>query len=269
MAPGRCTPVRPRTGGRPPRAPARSGGNADTTVSAMSVAADAQPDHGTWRVQLLLAARGGQRAELAGRLVEEAPRLAGLGRVIVLAQLDGDLFPLANPLCRPFDAVLEVQRTGPGDAAPIVDGLDKVLPAVGELIHPDLSGVLAGWPQDVIPCDPTPVRYLYLMRRKAGTSPQQYFDYYFHHHSRFGFKTPAIDGYTQFHVDPEVLRRRRPVDSASASTAPTASASSTSRPSRPSWAPSATAGSAPRPWPTRRRSSTGTTRSRSAPPPGT
>jgi hypothetical protein len=169
----------------------------------MSVADDAQPDHGTWRVQLLLAARGGQRAELAGRLVEEAPRLAGLGRVIVLAQLDGDLFPLANPLCRPFDAVLEVQRTGPGDATPIVDGLDQVLPAVGELIHPDLSGVLAGWPQDVIPCDPTPVRYLYLMRRKAGTSPQQYFDYYFHHHSRFGFKTPAIDGYTQFHVDPE------------------------------------------------------------------
>jgi hypothetical protein len=169
----------------------------------MSVAADAQPDHGTWRVQLLLAARGGQRAELAGRLVEEAPRLAGLGRVIVLAQLDGDLFPLANPLCRPFDAVLEVQRPGPGDPAPIVDGLDKALTAVGELIHPDLSGVLAGWPQDVIPCDPTPVRYLYLMRRKAGTSSPQYLDYYFHHHSRFGFKTPAIDGYTQFHVDSE------------------------------------------------------------------
>jgi len=169
----------------------------------MPVPADARPDHETWRVQLLLAARGGQRDELAGRLVEEAPRLAGLGRVIVLAQVDGDPFPLANPLCRPFDAVLEVQRRGLADPAPIVDGLDKVLPAVGELVHLDLCGVLAGWPQELIPCDPTPVRYLYLMRRKAGTSRSQYLDYYFHHHSGFGFKTPAIDGYTQFHVDPE------------------------------------------------------------------
>ena len=169
----------------------------------MSVAADARPDHGTWRVQLLFAARGGQREELAGRLLEEAPRLAKLGRVSVLVQLEGDLFPLANPLCRPFEAVLEVQRAGLDDAAPILDGLDEVVPAFGELIHSDLSGVLVGWPQEIIPCEHTPVRYLYVMRRKAGTSRQRYLDYYFHRHSAFGFKTPAIDGYTQFHVDPE------------------------------------------------------------------
>ena len=45
------------------------------------------------------------------------------------------------------------------------------------------------------------LRYLYLMRRKAGTDTDAYVDYYFHHHSRFGFVTPGIAGYTQFHVD--------------------------------------------------------------------
>jgi len=64
--------------------------------------------------------------------------------------------------------------------------------------------VLVGAAQEIIPCDPTALRYCYFMRRKAHTTRDAYLDYYFHHHSRFGFVTPNIAGYTQFHVDPDL-----------------------------------------------------------------
>jgi hypothetical protein len=63
-----------------------------------------------------------------------------------------------------------------------------------------------GVPHEIIPTAPTPVRYLYLMRRKATHTRAQYFDYYFKNHSRFGHRTPGIAGYTQFHVDDQRSR---------------------------------------------------------------
>src|SRR5205823_3379300 len=64
------------------------------------------------RVQLLFAARGGCSDALFDRLDAEA-KLAKAGapsaRVIGLTQVADDVFPLANPLCRPFEAVLELQ----------------------------------------------------------------------------------------------------------------------------------------------------------------
>ena len=73
---------------------------------------------------------------------------------------------------------------------------------LADVVHTDLSGVIIGAPQEIIPCTPRPLRYLYFMRRRAHTSREAYFDYYFHRHSRFGFATPNIAGYTQFHVEP-------------------------------------------------------------------
>ncbi len=177
----------------------------------MPIEADAVPDPRPRRLQVLLAARGGCREKLAGRLQDEADRaskrFAPPAQVTVLVQLDDDPFPAANPLLRPYDAVLEVESSSSASSRPseavaafgdAVDGIGKRL---ADVVHVDLSAALVGAPQTVIPCDPTPVRYLYLMRRKAGTSREQYIDHYFHHHSRFGFVTPGIDGYTQFHVD--------------------------------------------------------------------
>jgi hypothetical protein len=174
----------------------------------MTVSADRRPDSSVLRVQLLFAARGGCRSELvdvASAVADDAVRsLRDDARVILLAQLDDDPFPLANPLCRPFDAVLELQAA----SAVGVDRLGEAVGGVGgrlaDVIHADLSGVLVGAPQEIIPCEPTPLRYLYLMRRKAHTTRASYLDYYFHQHSRFGFATPNIAGYTQFHVDPVV-----------------------------------------------------------------
>jgi hypothetical protein len=171
----------------------------------MGVSADALPDASMVRVQLLLAARGGCRDELsdAASAVAEvaAQSLGDDGRVILLTQIENDPFPSANPLCRPFEAVLELQaavKVGVERLSAAVDGIGDRL---AEVIHTDLSGVLVGAPQAIIECAPTPLRYLYLMRRRAHTTRASYFDYYFHQHSRFGFATPNIAGYTQFHVD--------------------------------------------------------------------
>lgn len=154
------------------------------------------------RLQLLLAARGGCALTQAVKVeADRAKRALPDARVIGLVQVEGDVFPLANPLCRPFEAVLELQTTEPSDAHRLIAAVDGAAARLEPLIHADLSGVLIGTPKEIIPCDVTPVRYLYLMRRRHTHTREQYFDYYYNHHSRFGHRTPGIVGYTQFHVD--------------------------------------------------------------------
>jgi hypothetical protein len=159
------------------------------------------------RLQLLLAARGGCQEQLAVRLLEEATRARRAApsgaRVLTLVELADDPFPAANPRCRPYDAVFEVEVEDDGGAAgALLSCASPVAEAVADLVHLDLSGALVGAPQHIIPCAPARLRYLYLMRRRAGTTHAEYLDYYFHHHSRFGHRTPGIVGYTQFHCDP-------------------------------------------------------------------
>ena len=174
----------------------------------MTVAPDATPSHDVVRVQVVAAARGGCRLGVAEVLLAAAERAAATidGRVVVLTQLDGDPFPQANPLARPYDAVLEVQAVAGVDPVATTNALAAALGGIADALRPvahrDLSGVLVGAPQEIIPTDLTPVRYQYFMRRRAGTTHAAYLDHYFHHHSQFGFATPGIEGYTQFHVDP-------------------------------------------------------------------
>lgn len=177
----------------------------------MTIAPDAHPTADVVRVQVVVAARGGCRDGVATVLAEvadaaAAPTAAVGGRVVVLTQFDDDPFPLANPLARPYDAVLEVQAPAGPDPVAVTDRLVAALGGIADALRPvahrDLSGVLVGAPQEIIPTAPTPVRYQYFMRRRAGTTHDAYIDHYFHHHSQFGFATPGIEGYTQFHVDP-------------------------------------------------------------------
>lgn len=171
----------------------------------MRVEPDAVVDTSRLRLQVLLAARGGCRDPLADVMAARAAEAAGaLGDEVTvrwLVQMQQDPFPAANPLCRPYEAVLELECASEVGRGALVRALGSLPGAVEPLVHLDLSGVLVGNPQRIIPCDEVPLRYLYVMRRKAGTSHQDYIDYYFHHHSRFGFRTPGIAGYVQFHVD--------------------------------------------------------------------
>lgn len=174
----------------------------------MPVDPDAVPATDVVRIQVVVAARGGCRAGVAEVLAAVAERAVTTvdARVVVLTQLDDDPFPLAHPLARPYDAVLELQAPAGSDPVVVTDRLAATLAGIADALRPvahrDLSGVLVGAPQEIVPTDLTPVRYQYFMRRRAGTTHAAYIDHYFHHHAQFGVVTPGIEGYTQFHVDP-------------------------------------------------------------------
>lgn len=174
----------------------------------MTVQPDAVPDATRRRIQIVLAARGGCRSELAelarAAAQEAAATLGDSARVMVLCEIDEDPFPAANPLCRPFDVVIEVESAAEVPIERLTSALGALGDRVAEHAHVDMSGALVGSPQSLIDCEPTPLRYLYFMRRRAHSSRDDYLDYYFHQHSRFGFATPNIAGYTQVHIDPEM-----------------------------------------------------------------
>ena len=152
------------------------------------------------KLLLLLAGRGGADDALTDAVIAEAGRLRERGATAVTAmrQLADDPFGHAVPGMRPFQASIDARFASLDDAHAAVGGLGARL---APLVHVDLSGAFAGEDHVILACDPTPVRYQYLMRRKIGTTHRQYLDYYFPHHSRFGPRTPGIEGYVQYHID--------------------------------------------------------------------
>jgi hypothetical protein len=76
----------------------------------------------------------------------------------------------------------------------------------GDDVHADLCTALVGKDCVFIRSERAPIRYQYLMRRRDGFTHDSYLARYREVHSRFGFATPAISGYVQFHVDPEATR---------------------------------------------------------------
>lgn len=152
------------------------------------------------KLLLLLAGRGDAGDALTAAVVAEADRLRTQGATAACAmrQIPDDPFGLAVPGMRPFDASIDARFADATSAAGAVAGLAERL---GDLVHVDLSGAFFGVDHEIIPCEPTPLRYQYLMRRKIGTTHDAYLDYYFHRHSRFGHRTPGIEGYVQFHID--------------------------------------------------------------------
>ncbi len=152
------------------------------------------------KLLLFLAGRGGAGDALTDAVIAEADRLVahGASAACVMRQVPDDPFGSAVPRMRPFEASIDARFADADQASAAVDGLAGRL---AELVHVDLSGAFFGVDHVVIPGPPTPLRYQYLMRRKIGTTHESYAAYYLNHHSRFGHRTPGIEGYVQFHVD--------------------------------------------------------------------
>jgi hypothetical protein len=102
---------------------------------------------------------------------------------------------------RAFDASIELLADTP-DAFKRFESITKGLgDRLEGLVQPDLSALQIGLHKVFIPCDPTPVRYQYCMRRRHDFTNADYLKRYEEIHSQFGFKTPGIEGYSQFHID--------------------------------------------------------------------
>jgi hypothetical protein len=155
------------------------------------------------KLVLHLAARGGVGSAFDAALEAERVRLVAAApnaRVTQLRQIENDSFALATPSMRYFQGTLDVASDAL-DARALERLAAGIALRVEPVAHTDLCAALIGRDHVIIPCAPAPVRYQYLMRRKAGTTREQYFDHYFNKHSKFGLITPGIDGYVQFHVD--------------------------------------------------------------------
>ncbi len=121
--------------------------------------------------------------------VDLAGALAAIDRPTLLTR-DPDCFMGA---AAPFDAALE---------SPDPDQLIGIGRSLAPLLDPEGSMAIVG--DDVVfiePPAPAPVRYQYLMHRRADFTHVAYLERYRTVHSAFGLRTPNISGYVQLHVD--------------------------------------------------------------------
>lgn len=152
-----------------------------------------------------------EQARFEAALRETAEDLRGRGRssglsVHLMLRLSKDLFGPRTP----YRAALEI--CGAPDRKASDRAFDDALwtglgARLADVARTDLSTLLVGEDVTFIASQRAPVRYQYLMRRKAGYSHDAYLARYREIHSRFGLVTPGILGYVQFHVDPEASRR--------------------------------------------------------------
>lgn len=166
--------------------------------------------HSMMKIQCLLAARDRCVEELSARVDEIANQCAEAmpagGSVCGLTRLPGDFFAKLHPAMRGYDAAIELMDPG-GDLARMCDAIEGLAPRIAELIHLDLSGAFAGSLSSVVPPEATPLRYIYLMRRRADVSHAEYIRYYRETHVEFGRRTPGIAGYEQHHLSIEASKR--------------------------------------------------------------
>jgi hypothetical protein len=128
-------------------------------------------------------------------LCERAAAAAG-GAAVMLRLADDPFGPRT-----PWRAAVELRgwRGEERGLAPLAAGLGTRL---ADVVHADLSTALVGRDHVLVASDRAPVRYQYLMRRRADFTHAAYLVRYRTIHAQFGLRTPGIQGYVQLHVDP-------------------------------------------------------------------
>ncbi len=159
-------------------------------------------------------ARSGRASELAAALPELcwtvcAGLRAGEVRSTALVALADDPMRLSGDgrPTRAFDGSIELRLDAPDADAQLTSAVEGLGRRLEPWVHADLCAVQIGANRVFIDCEPAPVRYQYCMRRRHDFSPAAYLKRYEEVHSRFGFETRGIEGYTQFHIDPEATQR--------------------------------------------------------------
>ena len=161
-------------------------------------------------LRLLFAVREDREREIETQLAGETERavaLLGAGsRAIGFMRVETDPFAAQYPGRSGFEAMLAVDLpedgTSPDRLIEIAHGADTRL---GELVQPDLSGALIARRRRILGCE-APIRFVYLMRHKAGQTTAAFQSYWGSGHAEFGRQTQGITGYDQLHVEPAASR---------------------------------------------------------------
>ena len=156
-------------------------------------------------------ARQHRRQELEAFLIDQVTRgpeelrgAAVRGTVLLAHEQDPMRSTGLQEPARAFDASAEFLLDAEDADDQFVGFLQRNFgTALEDLVHPDLCAAQLGQDHVFVGCDPTPVRYQYCMRRRHDFSDAEYLHRYASLHSRFGIETRGIEGYTQFHIDPD------------------------------------------------------------------
>jgi hypothetical protein len=147
-----------------------------------------------------LAPAAGAESELAVCLAALADERARGGLAAAsLWRLARDPFGAKTP----WRGTLELR----GSEAELLAGAMGLCERLGALVDAAASTTLVGEERVLLPSERAPVRYQYLMRRRADFSHAAYLARYLEVHAQLGLRTPGILGYVQLHVDPAASRR--------------------------------------------------------------
>lgn len=152
-----------------------------------------------------LVPRRGAEAAVATSLDEIARALTANAGVSVasLWRVERDPFGPKTP----YRGALELRAGEGADAAALIALSAGLAQRFGAALDPSASTALVGEEHVLIAAERAPVRYQYLMRRRADFSHEAYLARYREVHAQFGLRTPGILGYVQVHVDPAASRR--------------------------------------------------------------
>jgi hypothetical protein len=105
-----------------------------------------------------------------------------------------------------FDAAVELTLPDGRHLSSLVDGLEEIRQLAGDAIDHSRSAAVAG--TDVVIVEGEgPVRLIYGMRRKPGTSHAEFCRYWEKRHTSVTRITPGVVGYRQLHGDLEASKR--------------------------------------------------------------
>jgi hypothetical protein len=158
---------------------------------------------------IFFAVRDGQKEMLAGRIESLARQLldslpGGDKNATGMVSRENDFLRSSPGPVRAYDATIEIETDAVGKA--LVEAVAGLGEHLADAVHGDLSALLVGRNLVFVECEPQPIRYQYLMRRRADFSHEAYLKRYEEIHSRFGVKQGGVRGYVQFHVDIDLSR---------------------------------------------------------------
>lgn len=162
-----------------------------------------------WTLRLFVAARDGCDDAMASLLDSEAARataMLGAGsRAASLVRVPRDPFAQQYAAPRAFEGVLAVDPPDGAHADALVDVARGADARMGDVVQLDLCGAVVAQRRRIVGSE-GPMRFVYLMRHKAGLTTAAFQQHWGGPHAEFGRRTRGIAGYDQLHVDPAASR---------------------------------------------------------------